>query len=69
MVNAYVSDIFFNSDASQQSVATSSENQTYGLCHDKMNESAQATIERLEGLGVKDLPTPQELVEDFFARV
>ena len=69
-VNAYISDIFFNSDAPQTSVALASDgNQTYGLCHTKMEESAAATIGRLEGLGVQDLPTPKELVKDFFDRV
>lgn len=61
-MNQKISDIFFNTDNEHcfpDGV----------LDHDTLIDSAGELLEQLEALGVNELPTPQQLAEDFLLRL
>lgn len=66
-VDTNISDLFFNTDH-DDAVLTESGN-FVGYDDAKLLDSADMTLQCLGRLGVQDLPTPRELVQDFHGRV
>ena len=67
MVNGNISDLFFNYDVSEAELHDGSGNY---IGHDEtlLTAKAQEVLDMLEALGV-DVPTADELVEDFYNRM
>lgn len=63
MVDANISDLFFNSDLKDAEARDGD-----GYDHDLISDKATEFLGHLEALGV-DIPTNDELVEDFFNRL
>jgi len=68
LINAHLSDIFFNR-AFDEECKQYDRGQFVGYNHEAMITEAETLLFSLDGLGVGGLPSPEELVEDFYARV
>jgi hypothetical protein len=67
-INALQSDLFFNSDLSSAK-QTNAKGEFTGWNEEELLELAQTMILRLKGLGVPQLLTAADLVQDFYDRV
>jgi hypothetical protein len=63
----HISDLFFNLDSSD--CVISERGHFVGWDEEKLTEKALFMLSTLKGLGVSNLPTPQELVDNFLKRV
>lgn len=62
-----ISDLFFNQDVSDAN--TYKDGKFDGYDHAKMVANAIPFLTSLEHLGVRELPSVEELIADFYARV
>lgn len=63
-MNEHISDLFFISDNYE-----AWDNEIGEWSWPKLLEYASETLSHLDALGVSDLPTPEQLAEDFINRV
>lgn len=68
-MNVFLSDLFFNHDVSQAKLFDPAKGVFTGYDQDKLRVIAEDFLGTLGELGVKNLPKPDELAQDFLGRL
>lgn len=73
MVPAHLSDLFFNHDTSSARAGQYSQTNEQGFDFEKLRDEASTVLATVRGImttmTVNDLPSPEELAEDFLSRI